>query len=109
MSNIEKKEMENVYNYYKDKYRVDWIPNEDFDYEGDPKYYEECPRLIIYFSKAKEYAILADVDEVDLLKKIVRFKKEKWVSMTHSHPDGEFTEDGKEIIRIIDSFISKAI
>lgn len=109
MSNIEEKEMENVYNYYKDMYRVEWVPNEDFAYEGNPKYYEESPRLIIYFSKTKDYAILADVDEVDFFKKVVRFKKKKWISITHNHPYGEYTEDGKEIIRIIDSFIAKAI
>lgn len=77
MSDIERKEMESVYNFYKGKYRVDWVPNEDFDYEGDPKYYEDCPRLIIYFSKTKEYVILADVDEVDLLKKSGSLKKRK--------------------------------
>lgn len=38
-----------------------------------------------------------------------RLKKGKWVSITHNHPVGEYTEDGKEIIRIIDSFITKAI
>lgn len=107
--NNDKKEIEAVYNYYKDTYRVDWVPNEDFSYEGDSKYYEECPHLIIYFSKKKEYAILADIDEVDLLKKEVKFKKEKWVSIAHNHPSDEPTEDGKEVIRAIDHLISKAI
>lgn len=107
MSDIEKIEMENVYNHYKEKYRVDWVPNEDFGYEGDPKYYEDNPVLIIYFSNTKQYAILADVDEVRLLKKVTRFKKEKWESITHNHPEGDFSESGEEIIRAIDCLISK--
>lgn len=40
---------------------------------------------------------------------MVRLKKEKWESVTHNHPDGEYTVDGSEIIKAIDYLISKAI
>ena len=106
--NAEKTGMESVYNYYKGMYRVEWVPNEDFDYEGNSKYYEDSPRLIIYFSKNNQYAIAADVDEVDLYKKVVRFNKEKWISVTHNHPEGDFSEDGVEIIKAIEALISIA-
>ena len=108
MENNEKKEMKNVYDHFKKNYRVEWVPNEDFKCEGDLKYYEESPCLIIYFSIKEQYAILADVDECSLYKKVVRFGKEKWVSVTHNHPDGDFTEDGVEVIKAVDYLISKA-
>ena len=108
MENNEKKEMKSIYDHYKKMYRVEWVPNKDFDYEGNPKYYEDSPCLIIYFSKKKQYAILADVDEVNLYKKITWLKKEKWVSVTHNHPNGDFTDDGTEIIKAVDYLIARA-
>ncbi|MDC7279951.1 hypothetical protein NXH64_10620 [Butyrivibrio fibrisolvens] len=103
-----RREMHTIYAYYENKYKVAWVPNEDFGYEGEPKYYEESPVLIIYFSKSKQYAILANVDVCSLYKKVRRFGKEKWISVTHNHPEGDFTEDGSEVIACIDKLIDFA-
>ena len=106
MQNNAQEEMQSVFEHYKDSYRTEWVPNEDFALEGDAKYYEKSPCLIIYFKDGK-YAILADVDEVELFKRSKLFKG-KWTSVTHNHPDGDFTEDGSEIIRCIDNLIDMA-
>ena len=97
--------IEKLFNYYSNKYKVEWLPNGDvYIYDKNIKQ-EERIGFVIYFNKSnKDYAITVDSNMISILKKkkYMFTNKTYWKQINHIHMD-EFTEE--KAIEIIDEYL----
>ena len=97
--------VEKLFNYYSNKYKVEWLPNGDIDVYDKSLKQEEHIGFVIYFNKSnKDYAITVDSNMISILKKkkYMFTNKTYWKQINHIHMD-EFTEE--KVIEIIDERI----
>ena len=97
--------IEKLFNYYSNKYKVEWLPNGDIDIYDKSLKQEEHIGFVIYFNKNnKDYAITVDTEIIFILKKkkYMFANKTYWKQINHIHMD-EFTEE--KAIEIIDEYL----
>ena len=97
--------VEKLFNYYSNKYKVEWLPNGDIDVYDKSLKQEDRIGFVIYFNKNnKDYAITVDSNMIFILKKkkYMFTNKTYWKQINHIHMD-EFTEE--KVIEIIDERI----
>ena len=97
--------IEKLFNYYSNKYKVEWLPNGDIDVYDKSLKQEDRIGFVIYFNKNnKDYAITVDSNMIFILKKkkYMFTNKTYWKQINHIHMD-EFTEE--KVIEIIDERI----
>ncbi len=100
--------IEKLFNYYSEKYKVDWLPNGDVDIYDKTINQEEHRGFIIYFDKNnKEYCITIDSEMIFVLKKkkYLFTNKTYWKQITHMHIEHDMEE--KRIIEIIQKCLMK--
>ena len=62
--------VEKLFNYYSNKYKVEWLPNGDIDVYDKSLKQEDRIGFVIYFNKNnKDYAITVDSNMIFILKK----------------------------------------
>lgn len=98
-----------IFNYYKDKYKTEWLPNGDIDIYNKNIKKEDHTGFAIYFSKKnKKYAITIDTELICLLKKkrIIFANKTYWDEVNHIHLEQYKGENFKEnIINIVNGYL----
>ena len=97
--------IEKLFNYYSNKYKVEWLPNGDIDVYDKNIKQEERIGFVIYFNKSnKDYAITVDSNMISILKKkkYMFTNKTYWKQINHIHMY-EFTEE--KAIEIIDEYL----
>lgn len=99
--------IEKLFNYYSNKYKVEWLPNKDIDIYDKNIKQEEHIGFVIYFNKNnKDYAITVDTEMIFILKKKKHIFTNKiyWKQTNHIH-----IEDGteEEIIKTLQDCIEK--
>ena len=101
--------LEDIFNYYKNEYKVEWLPNGDIDIYNKSIKKEDSIAFAIYFRKKnKEYAITIDTEIIWLLKKekIIFTNTTYWKQVNHIHLDDYNNEIFKEnIIKIVDKYL----
>ena len=97
--------IDKLFNYYSNKYKVEWLPNGDIDVYDKSLKQEERIGFVIYFNKNnKGYAITVDTEIIFILKKkkYMFMNKTYWKEVNHIHMD-EFNEE--KVIEIIDEYL----
>lgn len=87
--------IEKLFNYYSNKYKVEWLQNGDIDVYDKSLKQEERIGFVIYFNKNnKDYAITVDTEMISILKKkkYMFTNKTYWKQINHIHMD-EFSEE----------------
>lgn len=98
-----------IFNYYKDKYKTEWLPNGDVDIYNKNTKKEENIGFAIYFSKRnKEYVITIDTEIICVLekKKIIFTNKTYWHQINHIHIEQDKDEMLKSnIIKTVNKYL----
>ena len=99
--------IEKLFNYYSNKYKVEWLPNGDIDVYDKSLKQEEHIGFVIYFDRNnKEYALTIDSEMIFILKKkrCMFTNKTYWKQANHVHIEHGMEE---EIIEIIQKCLMK--
>lgn len=98
-----------IYNYYTENYKTEWLPNGDIDIYNKNIKSKYHIGLAIYFSKNdKEYAITIDTEIICILikKRTIFTNKTYWRQTNHIHLEQYKDKNFKEnIIEVVNGYL----